>query len=59
VITELEICQAMLAERMSRPGFYQGGAAEIQKISGELHDVQEYMEAAFKRWDELEICELA
>jgi len=54
VIEELEIRQAALAERMSRPGFYQGGAEEIEKISGELHDVQELLEAAFKRWDELE-----
>jgi hypothetical protein len=59
VIAELEICQAMLAERMSRPGFCRGGAAEIQKISGELRDVQECLEAAFKRWDELEMSEPA
>jgi ATP-binding cassette subfamily F protein uup len=57
VIEELEIRQAALAERMSRPDFYQGGAEEIEQISGELHDVQELLEAAFNRWDELEVSE--
>jgi len=59
VIAELEICQATLAERMSRPGFCQGGTAEIQKISGEPQDVQERLEAAFERCDELEMSEPA
>jgi ATP-binding cassette subfamily F protein uup len=54
LIEQLEQQQARLAEAISQPGFYQCGAAEVERVTAELAQAQQQLEAAFARWDELE-----
>jgi len=53
-IEKLEKQQSQLEEIMSVPGFYQFDHERVRRISTELAEVQERLETAFKRWDELE-----
>jgi ATP-binding cassette subfamily F protein uup len=53
-IEVLEQQQAQLEEKMSAPGFYQSDHEEVQRVLGELTQVQGQLEAAFERWDALE-----
>jgi len=53
-IEKLEKQQALLEETMSVPGFFQSDHEQVQRVSKELSGVQGQLEAAFKRWDELE-----
>ncbi len=53
-IEKLEKQQALLEETMSAPGFFQSDHEQVQRVSKELSGVQGQLEAAFKRWDELE-----
>ena len=53
-IEELEKQQAQLEEGMSAPGFYQSNYEEVQRAMRELTQVQDQLEVAFARWDELE-----
>jgi len=53
-IEKLEKQQALLEETMSEPGFFQSDHEQVQRVSKELADMQEKLEVAFNRWDELE-----
>jgi ATP-binding cassette subfamily F protein uup len=57
-IEKLEQQQALLEKRISEPGFYQSNREEIRLVMQELAQVQEQLEAAFVRWDELEAAKL-
>ena len=54
-IEKLEKQQALLEETMSEPGFFQSDQEQVRRVSKELGEVQEKLEAAFNRWDELEV----
>jgi ATP-binding cassette subfamily F protein uup len=53
-IEKLEQLQAILADQMSEPGFYQSDHEKVQRVSQELAEVQAQLETAFMRWGELE-----
>ncbi|MCP4044617.1 MAG: ATP-binding cassette domain-containing protein, partial [Gammaproteobacteria bacterium] len=53
-IEKLENLQSQLEEQLAAPGFYQSGHEQIQRVTGELAEVLEKLEAAYDRWDELE-----
>ena len=53
-IEALEQQQAQLEEKISSPGFYQSDYGEVQRVLGELTQVQGQLETAFERWDALE-----
>ena len=54
-IEKLEKQQSQLAEKISEPGFYQSDNETVQRVNLELAEVQARLEAAFNRWDELEV----
>ena len=54
-IEKLEKQQSQLVGKISEPGFYQSDSETIQRVNLELAEVQAQLEAAFKRWDELEV----
>ncbi len=51
----LEKQQSQLVEKISEPGFYQSDNETVQRVNLELAEVQAQLEAAFNRWDELEV----
>jgi len=53
-IEELEEELSQLAEQMAAPGFYQSDYESVQRVTLELTEVQNQLEAAFNRWHELE-----
>ncbi len=53
-IEKLEKQQSQLVEKISEPGFYQSDSETVQRVNLELAEVQAELEAAFKRWGELE-----
>ena len=53
-IEALEQQQAQLEEKISSRGFYQSDYGEVQRVLGELTQVQGQLETAFERWDALE-----
>ena len=53
-IEKLEIQLSGLSEQMAVPGFYQSGYEQVQEVSRKLAEVQEQLENAYARWDELE-----
>ena len=54
LIEELEAQQAELELEVSQPTFYQGDRAQIDKLLKTLADVQDQLNQAYHRWDELE-----
>ena len=53
-IEKLEKLQSQLEEQLAAPGFYQSSQEQIQRVTRELAEVLEKLEAAYDRWDELE-----
>ena len=53
-IEKLELQLSGLSEQMAAPGFYQSGYEQVQEVSRKLAEVQEQLENAYARWDELE-----
>ncbi|HEX4413830.1 MAG TPA: ATP-binding cassette domain-containing protein [Lacipirellulaceae bacterium] len=53
-IEELDAKLAELHEAVGRPDFYKQPAAEIAKQQSEAKDVQQQLDAAYARWEELE-----
>jgi len=53
-IEALEQRQSVLHEMMSAPGFYESDHGDIQRVTRELAQVQDQMDACFARWDALE-----
>lgn len=54
LIAELENTQAAITEQISNPAFYQQSPAVTAKVLDELKTVEEKLEQAFDRWNELE-----
>ena len=54
VIEKLEQRQQELEETISRPDFYQGDHATVERVLSELKSVQADMEQTFERWAALE-----
>jgi ATP-binding cassette subfamily F protein uup len=54
VIAELEATQAAMTEQISKPSFYQQAPAVTAKVLDELKVIEEKLEQAFERWNELE-----
>jgi ABC transport system ATP-binding/permease protein len=54
LIEELEGRQRQLERVLSAPGFYQSPPQELQRVTGELADVQRRLEQAFERWTRLD-----
>jgi ABC transport system ATP-binding/permease protein len=54
LIAELEAAQGLITEKMSAPSFYQQDAKITAKTLDELKAVEEKLEQAFDRWNELE-----
>jgi ATP-binding cassette subfamily F protein uup len=54
IIDQLEKDQAHLVETISQPDFYQSDSDDVERVTREMAEVQRKLEAAFKRWDELE-----
>jgi ATP-binding cassette subfamily F protein uup len=54
LIAELEAAQGVITEKMSAPSFYQQDAKMTAKTLDELKAVEEKLEQAFDRWNELE-----
>ena len=53
-IAELEDEQAALQRRIEEPAFYQEGAAAIKETMARIDQVQNELDAALARWDELD-----
>lgn len=53
-IEKLEQKQASIHERMAEPGFYEGDAKEVEKWTEMLKSVDEDVEKAYERWEQLE-----
>jgi ATP-binding cassette subfamily F protein uup len=53
-IEELEAQVAVLGARLQDPSFYQQGGAAIVATNGELATLQSELDAAYRRWQELE-----
>jgi ATP-binding cassette subfamily F protein uup len=53
-IEKLEQRVTSLTTAMSEPAFYQSGFAEVQELTQEIAMVQLQLDAAFRRWGELE-----
>ena len=53
-IEKLEKQLSQLEQQLSAPGFYQSEHEQVQRVTGELTEVQRQLETAFKRWGELE-----
>ncbi|MFM1904165.1 MAG: transporter ATP-binding protein uup, partial [Planctomycetota bacterium] len=53
-ISRLEENLATIHEQMADPGFYQSPAAEIATVSSRAAAIQAELDAAFRRWEELE-----
>ena len=45
---------SQLEEKMAAPGFYQSDYEHIQEMGNKLAEVQEQLDQAYTRWDELE-----
>ena len=54
LIDQLETEQAELTEQISDAGFYKQEQEEIKNTLDKLKDVEEKLDQAFQRWDELE-----
>ena len=54
LIAELETTQAAITEQISNPAFYQQAPAVTAKVLDEMKSIEEKLEQAFERWDELE-----
>lgn len=54
LIAELETTQAEITARISNPAFYQQAPAVTAKVLDELSSIEEKLEQAFERWNELE-----
>jgi ATP-binding cassette subfamily F protein uup len=53
-IEALEQQQSELETRMAVPGFFESGFEEVQRATRELAQIQQHLETAYARWDELE-----
>jgi ATP-binding cassette subfamily F protein uup len=54
LIAELEAAQLAVTEKISNPAFYQQTPATTAKVLAELKAIEEKLEQAFDRWNELE-----
>ncbi len=54
LIAELEAAQLAVTEKISNPAFYQQTPASTAKVLAELKAIEEKLEQAFERWNELE-----
>lgn len=54
LIETLETQQAELQAKLAEPSFYQQAGPEIAKVTNQLAEVHEQLEAAYARWEELE-----
>ena len=54
LIAELERSQATITEKIGNPAFYQQVSAVTAKVLDELKAVEDKLEQAFNRWNELE-----
>ncbi len=53
-IEQLETKQKELEATMAEPGFYEKDQARIDEVIKKLEDVQAKLEAAYKKWEEIE-----
>jgi len=53
-IEQLETKQKELEATMAEPGFYEKDQARIDEVVKKLEDVQAKLEAAYKKWEEIE-----
>jgi ATP-binding cassette subfamily F protein uup len=53
-IEHLESNMEQLQSLTSQPDFYQGNPAEIKATLARLEDIQQLLDAAYTRWDELD-----
>jgi ATP-binding cassette subfamily F protein uup len=53
-IAALEEEQAALHDRLSDPDFYKNAGSETASINARLAELEQELESAFLRWDELE-----
>ena len=53
-IEKLEQSQSELEARMAEPGFFESDYEKVQQTTALLADIQQQLEAAYARWDELE-----
>jgi ATP-binding cassette subfamily F protein uup len=54
LIAELEAAQVAVTEKISNPAFYQQSPATTAKVLDELKAIEQKLEQAFDRWNELE-----
>lgn len=54
LIDELETAQANLQQKMAEPSFYQQPGSEIARLTQELTQLDQRLQAAYARWEELD-----
>ncbi len=55
LIEKLETTLASFEEKIGSPEFYSGNAADVEKTLIDMAIVQEQLDAAYKRWEELDL----